>query len=269
MNPLSFINWNVSPEIFSIGGVHVRWYGLLFALSFVVGYQLISWMFRREQKPQRAMDSLTIWMIVGTVVGARLGHCLFYEPAAYLQNPVEILMIWKGGLASHGAAIGIIISIYYFSKKYQNLPMLWTLDRLVVVVALAGFFIRLGNLFNSEIYGHPTDLPWGVVFPSFADPSGLARHPSQVYESIAYLFFFAILLRVYLKNYKTMNNGYLLSLFLVLIFGARFLIEFTKEGQASFDDALPITMGQILSIPFVCYGVYLYLKTKKQKTEGA
>ena len=160
---LNYINWNVDPEIFRIGSFAVRWYGVLFASSFLFGYIIMLRFFKKENVPVNVLDSLTTYMVIGTIIGARLGHCLFYEPAYYLAHPVQILMVWEGGLASHGAAIGIILTIIIFAH-YKKLHFLWVMDRVVIVVALSGLLIRTGNLMNSEIFGHITSMPWGFRF---------------------------------------------------------------------------------------------------------
>ena len=205
-------------------------------------------------------------MALGTVIGARLGHCLFYEPDYYLSNPVEILKIWKGGLASHGAAIGILIALYLFVRKYKK-PFIWILDRIVVVVALGGALIRLGNLMNSEIYGVETSLPWGFVF--VRNNEVVPKHPTQIYEALTYFFVFGLLFWIYLKTKGQFRSGTLFGLFLILVFGIRFLIEFIKEDQVPFEEGMTLNMGQLLSIPFVLLGFgilyYYYRKSKKQK----
>ncbi|MFN8436761.1 MAG: prolipoprotein diacylglyceryl transferase [Cytophagales bacterium] len=160
---LTFI-WNINPEIFRIGGLAPRYYGLLFALGFIIGYKIMTWVYKREGLDILKVDNLTMWMVLSTVIGARLGHCLFYEPAEYLKQPWRILFIWEGGLASHGAAFAILGAIWFYSKKYKDQPVLWLLDRLVITIALAGCFIRMGNFFNSEILGKQTDAPTGIVF---------------------------------------------------------------------------------------------------------
>jgi len=253
----AFIEWSVSPEIFHIGSISVRWYGLLFAMAFVAGYFIMTWVFKKEKRPQADLEQLSVYMIFGTVIGARLGHCLFYNPVYYLSNPIEIIKVWEGGLASHGAAIGIIIAIYLFSKKKKNYTMLWVLDRIVIVVALAGTFIRLGNLFNSEIIGKATDVAWAFIFYSVDD---IPRHPAQLYESIAYLVIFIILLFIYYKGLEKNKNGLLFGLFLILVFTFRFFIEFLKEDQTGFEAGMIFNMGQLLSIPFVLMGVYFISK---------
>jgi prolipoprotein diacylglyceryl transferase len=203
-------------------------------------------------------------MIFGTVIGARLGHCLFYNPEYYLSNPIEIFKVWEGGLASHGAAIGILTAIYLFAKKKKNYPMLWTLDRIVIVVALAGTFIRLGNLFNSEIIGTPTEVSWAFVFTAVDD---IPRHPAQLYESIAYFIIFLILLFIYYKGIEKNKNGLLFGLFLLLVFTFRFFVEFLKENQSGFEESLVLNMGQLLSIPFVIVGIVFIIKSFNLKTK--
>ncbi|MHC1708479.1 MAG: prolipoprotein diacylglyceryl transferase [Bacteroidales bacterium] len=257
---IGFINWNVDPEIFRIGSVAVRWYGLFFALSFYFGYLIMARIFKKEDIPVKTLDLLSIYMIVGTVVGARLGHCLFYQPDYYLPNPLEILKIWEGGLASHGAAIAIPIALYLFARK-AKLSWLWSLDRIVIVVALAGFMIRMGNLMNSEIYGHATNLPWGFVFVR-ADLLLIPRHPTQIYEALTYLLIFIFLVFLYIKKGKTLKEGLLFGYFLVLLFSMRFIFEFLKEPQVDFENNMLLNMGQLLSIPFILIGAYILIRTR-------
>lgn len=255
------IYWDVSPDIFTIGPFVIRWYGLLFALSFIIGYQIMYVIFKKESKSDDILNDLIWYMILGTVLGARLGHCFFYNPAYYLANPIEILQVWKGGLASHGAAIGILLSLYLFIRKHREYNYLWLLDRIVITVALAGFFIRMGNLFNSEIIGIPTNVPWAFVFASV---DGIPRHPAQLYEAIAYLIVFFVLFTFYTRKVGKFKNGLLLGLFLILVFGFRFFIEFIKEDQTYFEKGWLINMGQLLSIPFVLLGFYLVLRKDKK-----
>ena len=263
------IYWDVSPNIISIGPITIRWYGLLFATAFLVGFQIMTKIFKHEKKNLNDLNDLVWYMILGTVIGARLGHCLFYNPSYYLSNPVEILKIWHGGLASHGAAIGILLAIYLYSKKKKDQPFLWAMDRIVITVALGGFFIRTGNLFNSEIIGKPANVPWSFVFVRAHVPDPLTpRHPAQLYEALAYLTIFFILNHLYKKYDGKFNNGYLFSIFLILVFGFRFFVEFFKEVQEPWEAALPLDMGQLLSIPLIILGVYLYYKTKPTKIKG-
>ncbi|MFZ4521339.1 MAG: prolipoprotein diacylglyceryl transferase [Bacteroidales bacterium] len=264
------IFWNPSPEIFEFGGFAIRWYGLFFALSFFFGYLIMLKFFKKEGVPEKLLDELTTYMIIGTIVGARLGHVFFYEPEYYLAHPIKIFKVWEGGLASHGAAIGIITSILIFSYIRKK-PFLWVIDRIVVVVALSGFMIRMGNLMNSEIYGLPTTLPWGFFFPRSTTPSDglVARHPTQIYEGLSYLCIFLILWWYYYKKDGKPAPGFLFGLFMILVFGLRFVVEFIKEPQVGFESGLYLNMGQILSIPFVIAGItFIYLSSRKAEKSG-
>lgn len=263
---LSAIIWDVDPAISPwlerTLGFSPRWYGLLFAAGFIIGYIIMQRIYKRENKPLEDLDSLLMHIIVGTVVGARLGHVLFYEPGQYLMEPWRILFIWEGGLASHGGAIGVLYAIYRYSRKRKGQPFLYVVDRIVITVALEGFFIRLGNLFNSEIFGGPTDLPWGFVFVR----RGLTvpHHPTQLYEAFSYLLIFFLLFALYKRMRVRTPHGFLLGMFLVLVFGARFLIEFIKLDQVGFEATLPINMGQILSLPFIAIGAWLIYRVRGQ-----
>ncbi len=257
---LDFIHWNISPTIFSIGPVSIRWYGLLFAMSFVVGYFIMLRIFRKENIPEPLLDELSMYMLIATVVGARLGHVLFYEPESYLAHPLDILKIWQGGLASHGAAVGIILALYLFSRKTRQ-PFLWVIDRIVIVVALSGFFIRTGNLFNSEIYGNLTQLPWGFIFERSGET--LPRHPTQIYEGLCYLLIFFYLLWTYYRKNGKPRPGFLFGFFLVTVFGFRFIVEFIKEPQVNFENSMALNMGQILSIPLIIAGFVLLARKQK------
>jgi len=271
---LNYITWNPNPEIFEltipgIGIIAPRWYGLLFAMGFVVGYIIMLKIFRKERMPVKVLDQLATYMIIATIIGARLGHVLFYEPAEYLRNPLEILMVWKGGLASHGAGIAIFIALLIFSKRNHK-PFTWILDRIAIVVALAGAFIRTGNLMNSEIFGVETSLPWGFKFVN-TDPSLIAKHPTQIYEALAYFGIFIFLWLVYLKRNGRPRAGFLSAMFLIMVFTFRFFIEFLKEPQVNFEVGMALNMGQLLSIPFVLLGVgiLIYIYRKKDKGKAA
>ncbi|MCZ7602199.1 MAG: prolipoprotein diacylglyceryl transferase [Melioribacteraceae bacterium] len=257
------IIWDFNPNIISIGPLTVRWYGLLFALSFIIGYQIFVWIYKREGRSEKELSDLIWYMIIATVVGARLGHCLFYNPSFYFQNPFEIIAVWHGGLASHGAAVGILVAIYYYVKKRRDISYFWLMDRIVITVALAAFFIRLGNLFNSEIIGLPTDVAWAFVFTKIDD---IPRHPAQLYEAIAYLITFVFLFVLYKNNYKKLANGFIFGLFLLMIFGSRFFIEFLKEDQTYFEEGMFLNMGQLLSIPLIVAGIYFIYTRWPQKT---
>ncbi len=358
-----FVVWNVNPEIFRIGNFAVRYYGLLFAAGFFFGYLIMARFFKKEGIPLELLDSLTVYTAIGTIVGARLGHCFFYEPEYFLKHPLEILKIWHGGLASHGAAIGILLALYLFARKKKK-SYLWVLDRVVIVVALAGMFIRTGNLMNSEIYGFPTGKTSGFVYarhlteelkslppvnqvkfyktaadaqvdstgavplemvirfertarnenelqalmqyqvkpilhrayterernvylPPGDDPEftlsqdreryfnasipvmALPRHPTHIYEALTYLLIFLFLLGVYLYLKGRPRHGLIFGLFLIVLFTARFAIEFIKENQVEFEDRLELNMGQWLSIPFILAGagILLYIYLKKPSSE--
>jgi phosphatidylglycerol:prolipoprotein diacylglycerol transferase len=249
---LLIIPWDVNPEIFRLGVFAVRWYGLLFACSFLFGYIIMNRIFKNENLDEAVLDRLTIYMAFGTILGARLGHCLFYEPVYYLQHPLEILMIWHGGLASHGAGIGILLSLWLFARKEKK-DYAWVADRISIVVALSGFFIRMGNLMNSEIYGIETTVPWGFVF--LRNNEVAPKHPTQIYEALAYLAIFILLYRIYWSKKGEHIQGILVSLIFILIFTARFFIEFLKENQVPFEATMKINMGQLLSIPYILLGV--------------
>jgi prolipoprotein diacylglyceryl transferase len=257
---LHVITWDVRPELgVSIGPFQPRWYGLLFASGFLIGYRLMSKMMIREHRPVSDMEPLTITMILGTLIGMRLGHCLFYDPVFYLSNPLEIFKIWEGGYASHGAVIGISVALWLYSRKRPEQPFLWVIDRIAITVALAAFLIRTGNFFNHEMIGKPTDLPWAVVFTL---KDALPRHPSQMYEALSYLAIFIGMRWLYNRYNASPPHGLLLGVFFVSVFGARFLIEFTKENQVMFEQLLPINMGQILSIPLVLLGFWLIWRAR-------
>ncbi len=265
---LQYITWAADPEIFHIGSFAVRWYGLLFAAGFLVGFFIMQRFFRKEKIPLKVLDQLTTYMVIATIIGARLGHCFFYEPAYYFRHPFDILKIWEGGLASHGATIAILIAIVIFSRR-QNLSYWWVLDRVVVVTALAGFFIRMGNLMNSEIFGKVTDVPWAFIYENAADKSQSfqPRHPTQIYEGLSYLLIFVLLLWIYYKKDGKPREGSLISLFMLCVFGVRFFIEFLKEPQVNFEAGMTLNLGQWLSIPFILAGaIGLFLIYRKKNT---
>ncbi len=253
---LAFIDWKPSPEIFPGTWLPVRWYGLLFVSGFFFGYLIIQKIFKHEKLPVKLLDQLTTYMVVATIIGARLGHVLFYEPALYLRDPLEILKIWNGGLASHGAAIGLLVALYLFSRKNKK-SYFWILDRIVIVVALAGFFIRMGNLMNSEIFGEATTVPWAFIFSSY---DNIPRHPTQIYEALCYLAITGYLYWSYWKTDGKPLPGFIFGMFLILLFTVRFFIEFVKEPQVSFEVGMALNMGQWLSIPFVLIGLYIVLR---------
>ncbi|MHA8107918.1 prolipoprotein diacylglyceryl transferase [Aquirufa sp. A-Brett2-W8] len=272
---LLFIEWNTDPTIITLLGFSIRWYGLCFAFAFLAGFQVVSYIFKKEGRSVDQADQLLLYTMVGTVVGARMGHYFFYEFPLLLADPVRffIQMITPpfSGLASHGAAIGLFTAFYSYTKKNKGQSYLYVTDRIVIVAALAGFFIRFGNLMNSEIIGKPTDMPWGFKFLRDYEfnPTGLAafvvpRHPSQLYEALSCLLLFFILLYLWnLKKEKT-QEGLLTGIFMIFVFTLRFFYEFLKENQSSFENGLSLNMGQILSIPAVLFGlgVLWYAKRK-------
>lgn len=270
---LSAITWDVNPVIVEIFGRGIRWYGLLFALGLLIlGPMIEERIWKRERLPEEWMSSLYIYVVLGTVIGARLGHVLFYNPAYYLAHPAEILKVWEGGLASHGGTIGIILAVWLYSRRVTKKSILWTLDRLAVPTGLAAALIRMGNLMNSEIFGRATDAPWGFVFPRASEFAGYAEqgmaipacHPTQIYEALAYLVIFALCMYLYwMRDAARRYSGLILGYFLTGVFGFRFFIESIKNVQEAWEVDLVanygVNMGQLLSIPFLVAGIALII----------
>ncbi|MBU0763283.1 MAG: prolipoprotein diacylglyceryl transferase [Bacteroidetes bacterium] len=256
-----YITWDIDPTIIDIGGFQLRWYGVLFAASFFFGYLLLDRMFRREEQDKKLLDKLILYMGIGTLTGARLGHCFLYQPYYYMQHPFEILMLWKGGLASHGSAIGILAALLVFSL-IEKINYLWILDRMIVAVALSGVMIRLGNFTNSELLGKPTEVPWAFVFPKV---DMVPRHPAQLYEALAYLIVLGLLLWLYYKRNTGSIKGLLFGIFLITIFGFRIFIEIYKEVQVKEEEHLLMNFGQLYSIPFVIAGIVLIIISLARK----
>ena len=267
------INWNVNPELFHIGSLGIRWYSLLFVSGFIIGWYLFRWFFRREGVNEKLLDPLLYTLLICTIVGARLGHCIFYQPGYFFgswQGFLEIFMPWKGGLASHGGAIALLLGMWWFSAHYgkkNDFDFLWIMDRLVIAVAFTGCLIRLGNLFNSEIYGDVTSLPWGFVFERRGETE--PKHPTQIYEALSYLILGFVLLWFYAKKLNKVHRGFFFGLFLVGCFGMRFIIEFIKEPQEEFERAMTFDMGQLLSIPFILAGIALLVYAAAKKIPAA
>lgn len=251
-----WVVWDMDPIAFTIGGHDVRWYGLLLASGFYLGYFILHKIFKKDNFSEDKTNILAIYLFFGTVIGLRLGHCFFYEPAYYLSHPTEIFKVWEGGLASHGAAIGILLSVYLYCRKFKH-SYTGLLDKIIIITPLIGAIVRIGNLMNSEIYGTYTNLPWGFVFTRIQDGPMLPRHPTQIYESIIYLIIFMILMILYFKRNAGAKNGYLFGIFLIIFFTFRFLVEFFKDVQVGWEKNLPLNMGQMLSIPFIIFGIYL------------
>ncbi|MCK9255020.1 MAG: prolipoprotein diacylglyceryl transferase [Bacteroidales bacterium] len=265
---INYIIWDIGPTLIEIGSIQIRAYSLFFALGFIVSYLIIKKYYKQEGVPVAELDSLTIWVVVGGLLGARLGHCIFYDWSYYSKNLLEILLpvsfhpefefIGYQGLASHGGAIGIIIALLIYYRKTTKKSFFWLIDRVAVPTGFAGALIRLGNLFNSEIYGHSTDLAWGFVFVRNGDTQ--ASHPTQLYEAFFYIITSIILMRLYKTERFRNAKGFLLGVFLIMVFTARFFIEFLKENQVAFEDSMKINMGQILSIPAILTGIFLVIR---------
>ena len=263
----------MNPEILSIGPISLRWYSVLFVSGFILGWFIFKGFFKREGVPESLLDPLLYTLLIGTIVGARLGHCLFYQPDYYLGSWTgfkEIFMPWKGGLASHGGTIALVIAMWWFAKHYgkkHDFDFVWILDHLAIAVCFAACFIRLGNLCNSEIYGDVTTLPWGFVFDLRGETE--PKHPTQLYEALSYLLLGIVLILLYKYNLKKMYRGTFIGVFFVVLFGMRFLIEFIKEPQVGFEENMVLNMGQLLSIPFILIGIgfIVYSFVKKQPAE--
>lgn len=272
---LNYITWDVNPEIFRIGSIAVRWYGLFWAIGIYATLLITTKIFKHEKLPEAWIDKLFIYTVLGAILGARLGHCIFYEwklvadPITflgitfnyenhYLSHPWELLYIWRGGLASHGGAIGILIAMILFNKNVSKKGINWIFDRLLIGVCLCGAAIRFGNLMNSEIYGDATSLPWGFIFVRTGETQPM--HPTQIYEMIYCLVTFAIMWFMYWKKEAYKKNGLLFGIFLIGVFGSRFMLEFIKNNQEAFESGLPLNMGQWLSIPFIVWGIWLLLR---------
>ncbi len=243
--------WNVNPNILELGPIQLRWYGLLFVGSFFLGLMIFNWIYKRERKDPAVLDNLLIYVLIGAVLGSRLMHCLAYEPEFYLSNPIEIFKVWKGGLASHGGLIGVFIALYIFAKRHKE-SYTWLLSRIAIPGALTAAFIRFGNLFNSEILGQPSQLPWAIIFERI---DMIPRHPVQLYEAFSYLVIFVLLLSIYRKISPLFATKILPGVFLVTVFTSRFFIEYVKARQASYVTDLPFTTGQMLSIPCIIIGI--------------
>lgn len=263
---LDYITWTANP-IFFDHVVTVRWYGMIFIIGFVVGYKIMEKIYKHEGMPEKWLSSLLVYLVISTIIGARLGHVFFYAWDYYSQHPIEILYTWEGGLASHGATIGIFVAMILYSIFVTKRSPLWILDRVVIPIAIVGALVRMGNLMNHEIYGHPTDLPWGFRFvtnlqgwmagapPVFSAPS----HPTQIYEALCYAALFILLMWMYWKKNAEERPGLLFGVFFTVLFTSRFLIEFVKNPQEPFEVGMTLNMGQWLSIPFIVAGLCLII----------
>lgn len=270
---LLFVYWNMNPEIFRIGGFAVRWYGVLFVSGFILGYWMFTKFCQKERVDTKMLDPLLFTLLIGTLVGARLGHCFFYQPEYYFgswKGFLELFQIWKGGLASHGGAMMLVLCMIWFAHKYgskYHVDFMWLVDHLAIAVAFAGAFIRLGNLCNSEIYGDVTSLPWGFIFERRGETE--PKHPTQIYESLSYFILGLILVWIYVKRLNKTYRGTFIGIFFIVCFGMRFLIEFIKEPQVEFEESMALDMGQWLSIPFVILGIIALVWAYKKKIPAA
>ncbi len=273
MVEMLFVHWNADPVLLQLGPVAIRWYSLMFVIGFTFGYYLFKRFFIREGIKTELLDSLLYTLVLATIVGARLGHCLFYQPDYYLgswNGFLEIFMPWKGGLASHGGAIAIIIAIIWYARHYgpkNGFDFVWLMDHLAIAVAFVATLIRLGNLFNSEIYGDVTTLPWGFIFERNGETE--PKHPTQLYEAGAYLILGIILLALYNRRLDKIYRGFFIGVFLIGCFGSRFLIEFIKEPQVEFEQNMTYDMGQLLSIPFILLGIGFLVYAWRKKIPAA
>jgi prolipoprotein diacylglyceryl transferase len=271
----TYIHWNFDPELVNIFGISIRYYGLLFVSGLILCIYILSWIYKRENIPSKDLEKLTMYSMIGIIAGARLGHCLFYEPSYYLSHPMEMILpitfppdggikfIGYQGLASHGGVLGILIALYFYYRKTKH-SMIDTLDLIAVVAGVLFGFIRIGNFMNSEIIGMPTTKSWGVIFERV---DNLPRHPAQLYEAISYFIIFAIMMILYMKLRNRVRSGFLFGLGTVLFFTARFLIEFVKENQVGFEEGMSLNMGQILSVPFIVVGiVFIIYGLRRTKT---
>ncbi|MDQ3393772.1 MAG: prolipoprotein diacylglyceryl transferase [Bacteroidota bacterium] len=273
---LQYIVWDVNPEIFNFNlfgnDFPIAWYGLLFALGFIIGQQIMFHIFKKDGKPASDVEMLTIYVAVATVISARLGHFLFYEWDFLLRDPLQwflrMVIPPYSGLASHGATIGILLALYLYSRKKADQSFLWVVDRVVITVSLGGAFIRFGNLMNSEIYGHPTNVPWAFLFVRETDPDLLPivpRHPTQIYESLFCIFLLIITYTLWKYRRHIIPEGFIAGVFIILLFTFRFFIEFVKNNQVDFEKDIALNMGQILSIPAVLFGVGVMVYAYKKR----
>lgn len=267
---LAQIVWDLDPTIFKIGSFELRWYGLFFAGGFLMGYQIMTKIFKVEGKPEKDLDALLITMILSTVLGARIGHYVFYEGNHFAEDPMkflyDMLIPPYAGLASHGAAFGIVFALWLYARKRKDQSYIWVVDRIAIIAALSGFFIRFGNLMNSEIVGKPTDVPWAFTFmKNYEYLPPVPRHPSQLYESLSCLVLFFILYAIWNKYKSKTPDGLISGIWFIWIFGLRFFYEFLKENQVAFEEGMKLNMGQILSIPLVLFGFFLLFKGLNNK----
>ncbi len=266
---LNSIIWNVNPEIFNLGPLSLRWYGLLWGLAIYSAFWVVAKIFKHEHRPEEWTDKGFFYGAISLIIGARLGHCLFYGYGDdfwyYYKNPFEIIKIWEGGLASHGGAMGLLTGMWFYSKYVTKKSYYYILDRLVIGVAIGGALIRLGNLMNSEIYGETTALPWGFIF--VRDGQIEPKHPTQIYEMLYCLVTFAITMLMYWKARLYRRNGLIFGVFLIAIFGTRFILEFIKNPQSDFENTMILNIGQLLSLPLIIWGIVMVIRALVKSAE--
>lgn len=277
---LLYILWNPDLEIFRIGNFAIRWYSTCWLIGLALAYFIVKWLYKDQKVKDAYFDPLFMYCFLGILIGARLGHCLFYQPEYFLSSWTHVIEMflpihqiadgsWKftgyEGLASHGGTIGLMVALYlYYRKTGMNL---WhVLDDIAIATPITACFIRLGNLMNSEIIGTPTNVPWAFIFERV---DMTPRHPGQLYEAIAYFFFFFVMLHFYKRTSKKVGTGFYFGLCLTLIFTFRFFIEYTKDIQVDFESGMIFNMGQLLSIPFIILGIACMRGGKWMKKLGA
>lgn len=269
VNTLNYIVWNVNPEIFSIGPITLRWYGLLWGIAIYIAFWVVNKIFTYEKRPTDWSEKMFLYGAISLIVGARLGHCLFYGAGGdfwyYYKNPIEIIKVWEGGLSSHGGAMGLLIGMWLYTKNVTKKSYLYVLDRLVIGVAIGATFIRLGNLMNSEIYGETTALPWGFIF--VRDGQTEPKHPTQIYEMLYCLVTFAVTMVMYWKYKAYRRRGLIFGVMLIIVFLTRFLLEFIKNPQEPFEVNMLLNMGQILSLPLIIWGIILIIRALMRPAE--
>ncbi|MBD64681.1 MAG: prolipoprotein diacylglyceryl transferase [Halobacteriovoraceae bacterium] len=254
------INWNVDPELISLGPISIRYYSLAFIAGFFFGERYVSRYMQKKGFTKDEVGKLFVHMLTGTIVGARLGHCLFYEPGYYFSNPLKILYVWEGGLASHGGFLGVMIGVWLFNRNVKKIDYLWLLDLVAAPSLITGAYIRLGNLMNSEILGHPVDpdkIPWAFVFERV---DNIPRHPAQLYESFGYLIVSLIVFYLYKKYHEIWPKGRFVGIILLGGMSWRFFTEFFKDNQVAFENEMVLNMGQVLSIPMAIIGILLIFR---------
>ena len=257
------VHWNVDPEAFSLGPLTVRWYGILYACAFITCFYAFRELLKFDKIAEDFPDRALIYMILGTIIGARVGDCFFYHPKYYLENPLEIIAVWHGGLSSHGGACGILISLFLLSRKVKK-PYIWVIDRVVIVIGIAGFFIRMGNLMNSELYGYETNLPWGFIY--MREGETVPKHPTHIYEALYYALTYLTLRFVYRKCDNRPRPFFIFGLFLIMVFGFRICIEFIKNMQVpSVEKGMTLKIAQWLSIPFFILGIVSLIISFRQE----